>query len=34
MEGLSYQELIDLYHASSPEVRLWMHDNVHFLFEK
>jgi len=29
MEGLTVQELADLYDASSPEVQQWMHENIH-----
>ena len=34
MEGLTIQELADLYDASTPDVKQWMHDNIHLWKEK
>ena len=31
---MSLQQLADLYDASTPEVRKWMHENVHLWNEK
>ena len=28
IQGLTLQQLADLYNASPPEVRKWIHDNV------
>ena len=34
MKGLTLQELQDLYDTSNDEVRKWMRDNAHLLWEK
>ena len=34
IQGLTIQQLLDLYDASPPEVRKWMHENVHLWKEK
>jgi len=34
MQGLTIQQLADLYDASTPEVRKWMYENVHLWNEK
>jgi len=31
MQGLTIQQLADLYDASNPEVQKWMHENNNFL---
>ena len=34
MEGLTREEIMEIYYASTSEVRHWMHDNAHLLWEK
>jgi len=34
MQGLTLQQLQDLYYASSDEVRKWMLENIDLAFEK
>ena len=32
MQGLTIQQLADLYDASSPEVQQWMLENIHLTY--
>jgi hypothetical protein len=33
MKGLTREEIMEIYYASTSEVRQWMRDNAHLLWE-
>ncbi len=34
IKGLTYEEIMELYHNGTPLLKEWLHDNAHLIIEK